>query len=260
MTDVRVNEARNPHPVAESFNTALEGSQPYQLAVRPEEPKPSWLDEFNNQADEAGYLLINAATLGIGGWALEKLGFTNRVDKESSFFKTGESVDTALGLVSLGGLFKSGINNAGLIWNGISNIAVSATKAVGKVGDLSLGKTLKSVKDFAKATLGTATRLNYRKTFFDAFPHLEGKVVVHHAIEQSVLHNYPGVISEAQLHSLQNLRGIPKELNNTLHLSHIRKIWDDFYDTHPTLSLEDLMRKATEIDNRYGHLFEPPIR
>jgi hypothetical protein len=259
VTDLRVSGVRSPSPVAERFNTELDASQHYQLSVRPEEPKPSWLDEFNNQADEAGYLLINAATLGVGGWALEKLGFTNRVDKECSFFKIGESVDTAIGFVSLGGLFKSCIKNAGRIWNGLSDIAVSATKTVGKLGDLSLGKTLRSVQDFAKATLGTATRLNYRKTFFDAFPHLEGKVVVHHAIEQSVLHNYPGVISEAELHSLQNLRGIPKELNNTLHLSDIRKIWDNFYDTHPTLSLEDLMRKATEIDNRYGHLFEPPI-
>lgn len=260
MTDVRVSGVRHPSPVAERFNIALEGSQHCQLSARPDEPKPSWLDEFNKQADEAGYLLINAATLGFGGWALDKLEFTNRVKKESSFFKTGESVDTALGLVSLGGLFKSGIKNAGRIWNGISSLAVSASQSVRKAKHLSFRRTLKGVKDFTNETLGVTSRLTYRKTFFKAFPHLEGKVVVHHAIEQNVLKNYPGLIDELEMHSLQNLRGIPKELNNSLHLNEIQKIWKRFYKNHPTPTREDLIKQAAQIDDLFGHLFNPPIR
>ncbi|RZM77786.1 hypothetical protein [Leptolyngbya iicbica] len=260
MTDVRVNGVRHPSPVAERFNTGLDASPHYQLSARPEEPKPSWLDEFNNQADEAGYLLINAATLGIGGWALDKLGLINRVDKESEFFKTGESVDTALGLISLGGLVKSGIKKAGRIWNGISNLAVSASQTIRKAEHLSFRRTLKGVKDFTNETLGVAFRLDHRKTFFKAFPHLEGKVVVHHAIERNVLKNYPGLIDELEMHSLQNLRGIPKELNNSLHLSEIQKIWKRFYKSHPTPTREDLIQQAAQIDDLFGHLFNPPIR
>jgi hypothetical protein len=260
VTDVRVSGVRHPSPATERFNTALDGSQPCQLPTRPEEPKPSWLEEFKTQADEAGYLLINAATLGLGGWALDKLGFTNRVDKESSFFKTGESVDTALGLLSLGGILKSGIKNAGLLWNGISTLAASASQSVRKAQHLSFRRTLKGVKDFTNETLGVASRLDHRKTFFNAFPHLEGKVVIHHAIEQNVLKNYPGLINELEMHSLQNLRGIPKDLNNTLHLGEIQKIWKRFYKSHPTPTREDLIKQAAQIDDLFGHLFSPPIR
>lgn len=44
---------------------------------------------------------------------------------------------------------------------------------------------------------------------FKAFPWLKGKVVVHHAIEQQVLKRYPGLFTKADIHALDNLRGIP---------------------------------------------------
>src|SRR5690606_20102290 len=50
---------------------------------------------------------------------------------------------------------------------------------------------------------------DYRKTFLNAHPELEGKVVVHHAVEQQVLRRFPGLFSEAEIHALSNLRGIP---------------------------------------------------
>ncbi len=69
------------------------------------------------------------------------------------------------------------------------------------------------------ATLGTSISTNYKTTFFSAHPSLEGKVVVHHAVEQQVLTRYPGVVSESQMHSIENLRGIPKNINSDIHLS-----------------------------------------
>jgi hypothetical protein len=261
VTDVRVTGVSSPYTVAERFNTALEGSQHRQLSVRPEEPKPSWLDEFNNQADEAGYLLINAATLGLGGWALGKLGFTNRVDKQSDFYQAASAVDTAIGLATLRPTKLTGsawrvITGLG---KGLHQIGVSAKKAVQVGAYASLGKVVAGAKKLTRATLGVASRLDYRRTFFEAYPHLKGKVVVHHAVEQRILNKYPHLISEMEMHSLENLRGIPLELNADLHLSKIRRSWDDFYLQYPHPTREQLLRKASEIDAHFGHLFLPPV-
>jgi hypothetical protein len=100
---------------------------------------------------------------------------------------------------------------------------------------------------------------NYRKTFFKEYPELLGLIFVHHRIEQKVLKRYIGIISEEMMHSLENLRGIPKELNSVLHLSTIRREWDAFYRQNPTTTLQKLLEKADEIDQKYGHLFNPPI-
>ena len=114
-----------------------------------------------------------------------------------------------------------------------------------------------------KATLGTSTSTNYKATFFKANPALEGEVAVHHAIEQQVLTKFPGVVTEAEINSLQNLRGIPKGVNSELHLSQIRKEWNQFYrpfeqtGTSPTKA--HLLQKATEIDLKYGTQFTPPV-
>jgi len=107
----------------------------------------------------------------------------------------------------------------------------------------------------------TARSARYRETFFKMYPHLEGKVVVHHAVEQQVLKRYPGVMSEDEIHALSNLRGIPKSSNNDLHLSAIRKEWNEFYKTHPpgTVTKGVLEQKAMEIDRKYGHKFDPPM-
>jgi hypothetical protein len=112
-----------------------------------------------------------------------------------------------------------------------------------------------------RATLGQATTSNYRRTFFDAHPDLKGTVIVHHGIERQALTKYPGVLTRSELHSLENLRGIPKDANAKTHLRQIRKEWNSFYRQHPKLATkEELLEKATEIDNKYGHLFDPPIR
>ena len=111
------------------------------------------------------------------------------------------------------------------------------------------------------AKLGNATSLDYRATFFTKYPEVEGKVNVHHAIEQQVLTRYPGVLTEAELHSLENLRGIPKELDRKLHLGVIRKEWNEFYRANPSpsISKQSLLNKATEIDRKYGHDFNPRL-
>jgi len=111
------------------------------------------------------------------------------------------------------------------------------------------------------AKLGKAGSLDYKATFFAKSPQLEGKVVVHHAIEQQTLTRYPGLLSEAEIHSLENLRGIPKSLDSTLHKSYIAKEWNKFYRLNPAgaVTKQKLLDKATEIDRKFGHLFQPSL-
>ena len=111
------------------------------------------------------------------------------------------------------------------------------------------------------ATVGRAASTDYATTFFTKHPHLEGKVVVHHAVEQQVLERYPGVFTPEEIHSLENLRGIPKGLDADLHKSCIRKEWNEFYRANPanTMTKQKVLDKAAEIDEKYGHLFEPKV-
>jgi hypothetical protein len=110
----------------------------------------------------------------------------------------------------------------------------------------------------AGARFGQAATTDYRATFFEAHPELQGEGVVHHAVEQQVLTRYPGVVTEAELHSLENLRGIPTEVNSSLHLSQIRRDWNQFYRQTPNPTQSQLLQKATEIDVKYGAQFKPP--
>ena len=103
--------------------------------------------------------------------------------------------------------------------------------------------------------------VDYRRRFFGKHPGLRGNVVVHHAVEQSIQTRYPHLrFSDAELHSLGNLRGIPKGLNSTLHLSTIRKAWNRFYKQHRRPTKQQVLAYAAEIDRTYGHLFRPPVR
>jgi hypothetical protein len=121
-----------------------------------------------------------------------------------------------------------------------------------------------SIDNGAGAQFGNAASSDYRATFFAAHPETEGVVVVHHAVEQQVLTRFPGVVAEAEMHSLENLRGIPSDINSELHLSTLRVEWNRFYrpfvasGTTPTKA--QLLAKATALDDLYGARFKPPVR
>lgn len=115
------------------------------------------------------------------------------------------------------------------------------------------------------ASFGWTTSFDYRETFFAANPQTRGDVVVHHAVEQQVMRKFPGVVTPNEMHSLENLRGIPKgDTNNEVHLSDIRKEWNRFYrpylasGTKP--SKEELLQFATKMDDKHGQRFNPSIR
>nr|WP_309506020.1 RHS repeat-associated core domain-containing protein [Streptomyces sp. LP11] len=119
----------------------------------------------------------------------------------------------------------------------------------------------KEVPTREEASVGNATSHNYKKNFFDEHPELKGKVVVHHAIEQQVLKRYPGLFTADEMHSIENLRGIPKgDINSKIHLSEIRVSWNDFYRTHPTATRQEILDQASKVDDMLGHWFSPRIR
>jgi RHS repeat-associated protein len=105
-----------------------------------------------------------------------------------------------------------------------------------------------------------ASLLNYRRTFFRAFPELKGEVIVHHAVEQQALSRFPSLFTPQEIHALENLRGIPRGINGELHLSQIRAAWNEFYRTTPNPTRAQILQRAVDIDKKFGARFRPPIR
>lgn len=160
---------------------------------------------------------------------------------------------------AIGHLAPDGVTN--ILTGGVGGIlGKAATTAARKGADVAEDGATWAAR---RASLGESATTNYRKTFFEAYPDLQGQVVVHHAVEQSVLRRYPGVVTESQMHSLENLRGIPNDANPRLHLSEIRRLWNRFYEDFPTggapPTTDDLLDYATSIDLQVGQRFLPPV-
>ncbi|MBA5247914.1 MAG: hypothetical protein FE834_00025 [Gammaproteobacteria bacterium] len=125
---------------------------------------------------------------------------------------------------------------------------------------------LRGNKLYAKASLGVAKTKNYRATFFKAYPELEGvKIVVHHAVPQKMFKNdfFKGVYDEMEIHSIENLRGIP-DGESAMH-NEITQKWKIFLDDFQFNKLRqptknELTDFATKIDDIYGKLTLPIIR
>jgi len=75
---------------------------------------------------------------------------------------------------------------------------------------------------------------------------------------------WPNLFDELEIHSFENLRGISKEINPDVHLSRIRIEWNKFYNLFPpggaVPTRQQILDKAEEIDDLFGHFFSPPIR
>ena len=108
-----------------------------------------------------------------------------------------------------------------------------------------------------RATFGNAPRKEYRKTYFAANPTAKGEVFVHHGAEQQILKLYPGLLTPAKVHSIENLRGILKEHNNKVHLSQIRRDWDDYYANNPDPTEDELLDQVTKTDQKYNWAYWP---
>ncbi|MER9373787.1 hypothetical protein [Mesorhizobium sp. M0491] len=108
--------------------------------------------------------------------------------------------------------------------------------------------------------LGEATTNDYRKGYADANPGVKIEdLVIHHQAEQQLLKRFLNILSKSKINSVENLRGIPKEFNDILHLVIIRSENDAFYKKYPNPTEQQLMDHYTMIDKKYGHHFVPPV-
>jgi hypothetical protein len=110
-----------------------------------------------------------------------------------------------------------------------------------------------------RARVGWTEDFNYRRTFAKAHPDVKD-VWVHHAVPQNVLTRYPGLFKPQEIHSAENLAGVPSgRINQDIHLSEIRRSWDDFYKTHAAPSRQDVLDHATKIYLKVGVFFSPSV-
>lgn len=155
---------------------------------------------------------------------------------------TAKGAKIISGLISNTKFFRTGKGNGSWVNKRITSVAKKATRSNWR------------------ARMGSSTSKDYRATFFKKHPHNKGKVVVHHAVEQNVLKRYPGRFTTSEMHSIENLRGIPKgQVNGRVHLSEIRKDWSKFYKDYPNATRQQILNHATKVDLRFGTNFNPPV-
>ncbi|MFB9981255.1 hypothetical protein ACFSQQ_19430 [Mesorhizobium kowhaii] len=110
------------------------------------------------------------------------------------------------------------------------------------------------------AIFGEATTNNYRKGYAEANPGVNIEdLVIHHPAEQKLLKRFLNFLSKKKINSVENLRGIPKDLNEILHLVIIRSENDKFYEKYPNPTERQILDHSTMMDKKYGHHFVPPV-
>lgn len=72
-----------------------------------------------------------------------------------------------------------------------------------------------------------------------------------------MLTRYPGRFTVDEINAAENLRGIPKSINNWARLSAIRKAWDAFYEAKPDATREEIEQFRDLLDSRWGGNFVP---
>jgi hypothetical protein len=110
------------------------------------------------------------------------------------------------------------------------------------------------------AKFGKATTNNYRRAYAEANPDVNIKdLIIHHSAEQQLLKRLLGFLSRQKINSVENLRGIPKDIDKILHLMIIRSENDKFYDMYPRPTEQQILDHSTMMDKKYGHHFVPPV-
>ncbi|MEM1323657.1 MAG: hypothetical protein AAGG75_25575 [Bacteroidota bacterium] len=107
-------------------------------------------------------------------------------------------------------------------------------------------KYLRYVNDLDYPKLGVAPRVNYRLTFKKEFPEVYDNVhQVHHAVPKKVYERYHGIITREELHSIENLRGIP--INDSAMHNIITVRWNRFYENLPNFTRQKALDFAKQI-------------
>jgi RHS repeat-associated protein len=218
---------------------------------------PSTSFSFGNPDPNGGGPAVN----------FDNAGFSNIPQNTGNGWLNG--LKTGLNIASLipgpigavSNLLSAGVNLVqGNYSEALTGLAIAGATAVGIGVAVKAYQLIRDARAAGSvARFGRALSTDYRATFFAANPKLVGQVVVHHAVPQRTLTLFPTEVTPSEIHSLENLRGIPNEINPQLHLSQIAKEWNQFYRANPNATRAQLLQKATEIDAKYGSQFMPPI-
>lgn len=152
------------------------------------------------------------------------------------------------------------------LWDKIQAIPSSALERAWNIAKKSPvrinGDYLKYLDNISIPKFGP--KLASKSTFNSKFKNLYEEVAdqigqVHHAVPQSVIHRFPNLnISLDQMHSLENLRGIP--VYGTLDHQTITNYWEAFFNANDNPSMQEIFEYVEFIDDEFGHLFIPPVR
>ena len=116
--------------------------------------------------------------------------------------------------------------------------------------------------DLASPRFGSyfATSNTYAQNFKNKFSDVNTQIYqAHHAIPRELEYNFK-MITNSDINSLENLRGMPNQALRT-EITNLWKSWLAPYKqsgTNPTMSF--LMEKANYIGNNYGTKFIPTVR
>lgn len=120
----------------------------------------------------------------------------------------------------------------------------------------------KYVDNLASPKFGSyfATSSTYNVNFKNKFSEVKDKIVeVHHAVPREIEYGF-GLISNSEINSLENLRGMPSREFHQI-ITEKWRIWlKPYKDTNTKPSIQFLLNKAKEIDDTYGANFIPPVR
>ena len=224
-------------------------------------------------AQTFGRMLLAEAGLGIAEGIISETGYQLLSGTKVKDLDAGRIASSGVmgGLSGVGGALVGEGISAGLKALKNSRVVNKVTGQIGKYANAlkesSAGKRFRQMDlqffagDEVYKSGSTTNKIDYKEVFFEEYPELRGEVWVHHGVEQQILTKPQtrGLFSYKEMHSLDNLRGIPKEINSDLHLSKIRKEWNKFYKEFPNPTKEQLLQKRLDIDKKYGHLFKPPI-
>lgn len=120
----------------------------------------------------------------------------------------------------------------------------------------------KYVDDLASPRFGPyfADSRNYNPKFKERFPEVADQVSqVHHAIPREIEYNF-NLVSNSDINSLENLRGMPSQAFHSVITEHWRVWLKPYKDTGTKPSMDFLREKAKWIDDNFGSQFIPPVR
>jgi hypothetical protein len=83
----------------------------------------------------------------------------------------------------------------------------------------------------------------------------DAKILKLHLIPRSAVQRYPGIIDEDDIRRKENILLLPAKNLDNQDLEQFRKDWVAFLVSHDSLTRLELDKQATDLKNKFSHLF-----